>query len=92
MGITDPDDAAWIERLMTPHPFRTMESPLEITGPPGAGLPAEYIYCTDPLYPPLEYARKRAKGYGWPIRGIAAGHDCMVSAPEVLADMLEDVR
>lgn len=90
MGITDPDDAAWIERMMTPHPFRTMSTPLEITGTPGADLPAEYIVCTDPDYPQLANDRARAKGYGWPIREIAAGHDCMVSAPEALADLLEN--
>lgn len=89
MGITDPDDAAWIERMMTPHPFNTMETPLEISGPPGAGLPVEYIACTDPWYSPLATDRERAKGYGWTVREIAAGHDCMVSAPEALADMLE---
>jgi len=89
MGITDPDDAAWIERMMTPHPFNTMETPLEIDGPPGAGLPVEYIACTDPWYSPLANDRERAKGYGWTMREIAAGHDCMVSAPEALADLLE---
>lgn len=90
MGINDPADAAWIERMMTPHPFRTMETPLEITGPPGAGLPAEYIVCTDPDYPQLANDRNRARAYGWPMREIAAGHDCMISAPEALADLLEN--
>ena len=89
MGITQSDDAAWIERMMTPHPFKTMETPLEIDGPPGAGLPAEYIMCADPVYAPLANDRERAKGFGWPMREIPAGHDCMVSAPEALADLLE---
>ena len=89
MGVTDPADAAWLEAKMTPHPFRTFETPLEITGPPGAGLPAEYIVCTDPIYGPLVDARARARAYGWPIREIAAGHDCMVTAPEALANLLE---
>lgn len=90
MGITEPDDAAWIERMMTPHPFRTMDTPLEIVGSPGAGLNAEYIMCADPIYGPLASDRERAKGFGWPMREIAAGHDCMVSAPEALADLLEE--
>jgi pimeloyl-ACP methyl ester carboxylesterase len=89
MGITDPDDADWIERMMTPHPFNTMETPLEISGLPGAGLSVEYIACTDPWYSPLANDRERAKGYGWGMREIAAGHDCMVSAPKALADLLE---
>ena len=56
---------------------------------PGAGLPAEYIACADPVYDPLANDRERAKGFGWPMRQIAAGHDCMISAPEALADLLE---
>ena len=89
MGITQAEDAAWIERMMTPHPFNTMDTPLEITGQPGAGLPAEYIKCADPVYDPLANDRERARGFGWPMRQIAAGHDCMISAPEALADLLE---
>ncbi len=89
IGITDPDDAAWLERMMRPHPFQTFITPLEIEGPPGASLPSEYIVCTKPIYAPLSPARDRVKGYGWPVREIAAGHDCMVSAPDALADLLE---
>lgn len=89
MGVRDKADAAWIEAMMTPHPFRTMDTPLDIDGAPGAGLPATYIACTDPYYSPLEYARERARALGWTMAEIAAGHDCMVTAPEALADLLE---
>lgn len=90
MGVTEPADAAWLEAKMTPHPFRTFESRLQITGPPGAGKPARYIVCAEPLYAPLGVARDRARVLGWPMRELAAGHDAMVTAPEALANLLEE--
>ena len=90
MGVMDKADASWLEAKMTPHPFRTFETPLSIEGPPGAGLPARYIICADPIYPVLEGSRRRAAELGWPTPEIAAGHDAMVTVPEALADMLED--
>lgn len=89
MGVRDKTDAAWIERMMTPHPFTTMETPLEIDGPPAADRPAAYIACSDPFYPPLAYSRDRARELGWDMLEIPTGHDAMVTEPLALADLLE---
>lgn len=89
MGVTNREDAAWIERLMTPHPMRTFETPLPIEGRPGGGLPATYLVCVDPVYAPLARSRTRARDLGWAMPQIQAGHDAMVTAPEALADILE---
>lgn len=89
MGVRDKADAAWIERMMTPHPFRTMETTLPLDGAPGAGKPASYVVCANPTYAPLEAARGRARDLGWAMSEIDAGHDAMVTSPEVLADLLE---
>ncbi len=89
-GVTGFADAAWLEAKMTPHPLSAFESKLEIDGPVGAGLPAEYLLCAQPVYGPLASSRERAQELGWPVREIATGHDAMVTAPEALADMLED--
>lgn len=89
MGISDPTDASWLEEMMTPHPWRTFETPLEIEQTPGAGKPALYIACTEPVYKPLAWARARAAEIGWDMAEIVAGHDAMISAPEALADLLE---
>ena len=88
-GVLDPDDAAWLEARMTPHPLSTFRSPLPIQGRPGNGLPARYIICTDPIYHPLESVRRWVARAGWPVQEIATGHDAMVSAPEALVDMLD---
>ncbi|MEM9139378.1 MAG: alpha/beta hydrolase family protein [Pseudomonadota bacterium] len=88
-GVTDPADVAWAEPRLTPHPISTMLSPLPIKGPPGAGLNARYIACTDPEYHEPARVRGWAQTYGWPVAEIATGHDAMVTAPEALSDMLD---
>jgi len=88
-GVTDPADVAWLEARLTPHPLRAFLSSQTFRGAPGNGLPVQYILCNDPVYGPLESARRRARALGWPIAEIATGHDAMVTAPEALVDLLE---
>ena len=88
-GVTDPDQQAWVEARLTPHPISTMLSPLPISGSPGNGLPARYIACTDPLYHPRERVRGWGETLGCTPEEIATGHDAMVSDPTTLAEMLD---
>ncbi len=90
-GITKPDDVAFLKPRLTPHPFRTFTTALDLKHPVGNGLPTHYIECTDPPYPPAKVALARAQAKGWPVSRIATGHDAMVSEPEALADLLEEI-
>ncbi len=88
-GIRDPDDQAWVERRLTPHPLSVYDSPLHIAAPVGNGLPCTYIACTEPPYPVLEdvwnWVREQDH---WNWLELATGHDAMVSAPEELTRLL----
>lgn len=88
-GIVDPEQAAWVGGLMTPHPLSTYTSPLKLANKVGNGLPASYIVCVDPIYQPLEASRNWVKAHGWKMIEIATGHDAMVSAPDRLAEILD---
>ena len=88
-GVTKPDDAAFLEGRLTPHPLATFSTPLKLANPAGNGLPARYITCTDPPYLPAKVALERARARGWPVSDIKAGHDAMVIAPQATADLLE---
>lgn len=88
-GITDPADAAWVEAQMTDHPLSTMLDQLPIQGPPGNGLKARYIACTDPGYHPPERVRGWTEEPGWPVEEIPCGHDAMVTAPAALTEILD---
>ncbi|MCA8881939.1 MAG: alpha/beta fold hydrolase [Rhodobacteraceae bacterium] len=89
LGVTFPDDVAFLAPRLTPHPFATFTTALDLRHPIGNGLPCTYIRCTDPPYPPADIAFRRAQARGWPIHDIATGHDAMVTAPEALAEILE---
>jgi len=88
-GISDPQQAAWVEARLTPHPLSTFTSPLRLANKVGNGLPASYIVCTDPIYGPLQASRDWAKAAGLKMAEIKTGHDAMVTVPDRLADMLE---
>ncbi len=88
-GVTDPNDAAWLAPRLTPHPFATLVTPLTLANRCGNGLPAHYITCTSPAYPPAVLCLQRAQERGWPISSLASGHDAMVSHAQDTADMLE---
>ncbi|MCR9086604.1 MAG: alpha/beta hydrolase [Rhodobacteraceae bacterium] len=88
-GVTHPDDVAFLQPRLTPHPFATLTTPLRLTHPIANGRPVTYIRCTDPVYPPATIAHDRARHLGWPVREIATGHDAMVTAPGAVAKMLD---
>lgn len=90
-GISRPEDLAFVEHRLTPHPYRTITSALTLDHPPAHGIPARYIRCTDPLFRNAAAAHDRAVAYGWPVSEIATGHDAMVTAPVALADELERI-
>ena len=90
-GVTDPDQAAHVKKLLTPHPLGTCTTPLHLNGPPGNGVSVDYIVCTDPAYPPADGSHTAARTFGWRMHELATGHDAMVSAPRATADLLEKV-
>jgi pimeloyl-ACP methyl ester carboxylesterase len=87
-GLTDPEDIAWADRRLTPHPLRTYAEPFPLHAPLGAGRPVTYVCCTDPAYPAVHSAHAIAHREGWAVRELAAGHDAMISAPAATAELL----
>ena len=91
-GVPDGPDADWLRRRMTPQPLGSMDTALRLERPPGNGLPATYVFCTQPAYEPLSWAREIARAQaGWAWRDLAAGHDAMVTAPELTAALLMEI-
>ena len=88
-GVTEPADATWLERRMTPHPLSTYTTPMNLKNPIGNGLPVTYIRCTEPKYavvdPSGAYAQSRKD---WQYVELKTGHDAMVIMPGPLTDIL----
>jgi pimeloyl-ACP methyl ester carboxylesterase len=88
-GVTKPEDIAWVQRRLTPHPFAPYDEVMRWGVPPGNGLPKVYVDCTDPVYTGLNPVKQRYRGKpGWPFVELKTGHDAMVSAPAETAELL----
>lgn len=88
LGIFDNEQWEYVKQFLTPQPLSTYTTSLSLKHQPGSGFPCCYIYCADPSYSTLAWARTRVKNYGWPIIPIKTGHDAMISAPDDLAEIL----
>lgn len=83
------DDAAWVLRRLTPHPFATYVTPLKFDEAAWARLPRTYIQCVAPRHPALGDMQARIKvDKQWRWAEIPSGHDAMVSHPKELAKLL----
>lgn len=89
LGLPNPADQQWASQKMTAHPFRTYEDALEAPSGAAATVSRSYIDCVAPALGSLALSKQRVLAEGWTMRQIEAGHDCMVSAPEATADILE---
>ena len=87
-GVTDPDDLAWMDDKLTPHPWKCFAQKLVLTGA-GAKIPQSHIVCTSTLPGrDVETLKARAEGRFWEID---TGHDLMITEPEAVADLLDRV-
>jgi pimeloyl-ACP methyl ester carboxylesterase len=84
--IDDAELAAWTHRQLTPHPLACYTRPIRLHHAAGNGRPMTYIACTRPRYPVS--AGMHEKVQAMPhirFRPIEAGHNCILSAPDLVA-------
>lgn len=87
-GVTDPDDIAWMDERLTPHPWKSFEQPLRLTNEEALWkIPQTHILCTSTLRarPPERMKQAHAAGRVW---DIDTGHDLMISEPEAVTELL----
>jgi pimeloyl-ACP methyl ester carboxylesterase len=90
LGLQEPGDIAFVQERLTPQPLGTYESALRLNHPMGNGLPCTYLHCTAPSFPVVEGARQWVKkNTDWAWAELSAGHDAMVSAPDLVAARLD---
>ncbi len=90
-GVTEPAQADWLRRRLTPHPLKAYTDALQLRHPLGNGLHKTYIAVTQPSYAPLADMRSWVREQpDWAWRELAAGHDAMVTSPAELAELLCD--
>ncbi len=89
LGLTEPQDIAFIEHRLTPHPLGAYESSLELNHPVGNGLPCTYVHCNSPVFSAVQDAAKWAKNRpGWQWEELTSSHAAIVSEPEQVTQLL----
>jgi pimeloyl-ACP methyl ester carboxylesterase len=91
-GVTDPDDAAWLNPRITAQPFKTYRDPVGRTDRAWQH-PGMFVECTPSSLEPhvLERARERSAGNPrFRYHVIDAPHDAMVTAPKAVTELLLD--
>jgi pimeloyl-ACP methyl ester carboxylesterase len=87
LGVTDPDDVAWMAPRMRDQPYRTFTQPARIpAGWPGRVRPV-YLLSSDRKHYLEAAERAAARGFHL-LRIPGAGHDVMVTRPAELSDAL----
>ena len=90
--IDDPELAAWTHRQLTPHPLACYTKPIRLAHPAGNGRPMTYIACTKPRYPVSAGMHEKVRTMEHiRFRPIEAGHNCILSAPDLVARELLEV-
>jgi pimeloyl-ACP methyl ester carboxylesterase len=87
LGIGAAKDAAWVLSKLTPTPFKSVQDPVHLTDRI-ASLPRTNITCIWDN-PPGGLPPPSAAGMRY--RELATGHDAMILAPRLLADLLFEV-
>lgn len=90
--IDDPVLAAWTHRQLTPHPLACYTKPIRLKHPAGNGRPMTYIACTKPRYPVSAGMHEKVQTMPHVrFRPIEAGHNCIISAPDLVARELLEI-
>lgn len=91
-GLSEPADIAWVEDRLTPQPLGPDKSRQPLQHPLGNNIPVTYLHCVAPKFSDIQpYARHARDRTDWAYRQLLAGHDAMVSAPEMVAEELLSV-
>ena len=87
-GVTDPNDVAWLNERLTPHPWNCLEQPLRLADEAAVKrLPRTSINCPSTLQTlPAELVDAMLDADR--VWEIDTGHDLMIIEPAAVAEML----
>ena len=90
-GVTDPADAAWLRTMLSDQSVRCFEQTVRMDDPAVNEIPRTHIHCVGAMLegtvrksvPPIQPNGTPAQV--WELR---TGHDCMITMPTELAELL----
>lgn len=91
-GITNPDQAAMVESLLTPMPKGCYTDPVPLNHGGTEGLRRSYIAAANPPYGRMADTIKWiSQESDWTLREIDTCHDMMITRPDQTADVIWDL-
>ncbi|WP_127506199.1 alpha/beta hydrolase [Actinoplanes solisilvae] len=81
-GVTDPADLAWLDTILRDHPVRCLQQPVAFDDPVARAIPRTHIHCTVGAPP------RRPVPPSEPVWELPTGHDCMITMPVELSELL----
>jgi len=88
-AVTDPGDIKWVNERLSAQPYKSFTQPLALKNPLGNHLPLIYIFCNNPVLPPVKrFAEEVKNDKNWKFYTMDTGHDAMITKPHELAALL----
>jgi pimeloyl-ACP methyl ester carboxylesterase len=82
-------DLEWMRSKLTPHPLKTLTTPIILANPTTYTIPGTFISCAEGISDDeIKAEERRYAGMGWGYRSISTGHDAMITLPEELTKIL----
>jgi pimeloyl-ACP methyl ester carboxylesterase len=88
-GVTDPADQAWLRTMLSDEAIRCFQQPVRLNNPATTRIPRTHIECTVGAPPNRRpVAPVQPNGDPAQVWELPTGHDCMITMPAELADLL----
>jgi pimeloyl-ACP methyl ester carboxylesterase len=90
-GVEDPDDLAWMDARLTPHPWACFEQKLELANESTtASIPRFHVVCESTLATRDRTMIDEAREHGR-LWSIDTGHDLMITEPDFVTTTLVEI-
>ncbi|MFJ9909412.1 alpha/beta fold hydrolase [Streptomyces sp. NPDC101152] len=90
-GVTDPADTAWLRTMLSDESVRCFLQPVRLDNPAMDAIARTHIHCVGSA--PGDVTRRpvptvQPGGTASQVWELQSGHDCMVTVPDALTDVL----
>ncbi len=90
-GVTDPADVAWLRTMLSDQPVRCLQQPVRLDNPAVDTIPRTHIHCTAGVPEGIvrrPVPERQPNGTPAQVWELATGHDCMITMPVELSELL----
>lgn len=89
-GVTDPADVAWLRTILSDQPVGCLQQPVRLDNPAVNTIPVTHIHCTvkPEGIPRRPVPAIQPNGDPADVWELPTGHDCMITMPVELTELL----